>query len=237
MKTSGSIMALALGVGAWLAGGGTAWSFYNPSTGRWLNRDPLEEGGAQNPYMFTENQPHNRFDIQGLCSSSMCCLNAAFVSIDQHLLGIYQKKNGNLRCPFHVVLMFAPDGTSRNGKSCSMSACSYTQGVRGHYIVDNTDVGLDKSGAGLPVNNISFVDDGYSLADNQTTNPYFFQAFDNPGTFVLIGPPDTLNFNLTFQIRLKDTSSRQYILDRLVSFSYRAPPYKPYQFIPKGFDP
>jgi hypothetical protein len=66
MRTSLSTTALALGVGAWLAGGGTAWSFYNPSTGRWLNRDPIAEGGGAGLYAYVRNAPTIQDDALGL---------------------------------------------------------------------------------------------------------------------------------------------------------------------------
>ncbi len=38
MKTTRVLLLLALG---WLVMPASVWAFYNPSTGRWLNRDPL----------------------------------------------------------------------------------------------------------------------------------------------------------------------------------------------------
>ncbi len=49
----------------WLAFAPLAQAFYNPSTGRWLNRDPLGEAGGLNLYGFTHNNPVNRVDIDG----------------------------------------------------------------------------------------------------------------------------------------------------------------------------
>src|SRR5207247_1152195 len=40
--------------------------FYNPSTGRWLSRDPIEEGGGLNLYCFAYNSPLSWFDRDGL---------------------------------------------------------------------------------------------------------------------------------------------------------------------------
>jgi RHS repeat-associated protein len=40
--------------------------YYNPSTGRWLNRDPLEEERAENLYIFTGGDSVDFFDILGL---------------------------------------------------------------------------------------------------------------------------------------------------------------------------
>jgi len=42
--------------------------YYNPSTGRWLSRDPIEERGGRNLYGFVENNPVNRWDVLGRIS-------------------------------------------------------------------------------------------------------------------------------------------------------------------------
>ena len=39
---------------------------YNPSTGRWPNRDPVRERGGRNLYAFVRNNPINLFDYLGL---------------------------------------------------------------------------------------------------------------------------------------------------------------------------
>ncbi|MEQ1935470.1 MAG: RHS repeat-associated core domain-containing protein, partial [Fimbriimonadaceae bacterium] len=43
-----------------------AYAFYNPSTGRWLSRDPIEEKGGMNPYCFNCNDGVRRWDYLGL---------------------------------------------------------------------------------------------------------------------------------------------------------------------------
>ena len=40
--------------------------YFSPETGRWLNRDPIEEEGGLNLYSFVKNDPMNRWDILGL---------------------------------------------------------------------------------------------------------------------------------------------------------------------------
>jgi RHS repeat-associated protein len=40
--------------------------YYNPSTGRFINRDPIRERGGLNIYAFVGNQPLNRIDVLGL---------------------------------------------------------------------------------------------------------------------------------------------------------------------------
>ena len=40
--------------------------YYSPSTGRWLNRDPIGENGGLGIYVFVANTPIDSFDSQGL---------------------------------------------------------------------------------------------------------------------------------------------------------------------------
>jgi RHS repeat-associated protein len=42
------------------------YRFYTPITGRWINRDPIEEAGGVNMYGFVGNDGVNRFDSLGL---------------------------------------------------------------------------------------------------------------------------------------------------------------------------
>ena len=64
MKTN-AIAKAALVLIAWLLLPQTAQCFYNPSTGRWISRDPIEEGGSKNLYCFAENRPVIAFDLDG----------------------------------------------------------------------------------------------------------------------------------------------------------------------------
>ena len=45
-----------------------AQAFYNPSTGRWLSRDPIEERGGLNLFGFVGNDAIGRHDLVGLLS-------------------------------------------------------------------------------------------------------------------------------------------------------------------------
>lgn len=49
-----------------LAGVISAQAFYNPTTGRWLSRDPIEEEGGANPYGHVGNNPVTGVDFLGL---------------------------------------------------------------------------------------------------------------------------------------------------------------------------
>jgi RHS repeat-associated protein len=42
------------------------YRFYNPETGRWINRDPIGERGGFNLYAMVRNRPTNYFDPLGL---------------------------------------------------------------------------------------------------------------------------------------------------------------------------
>ncbi|MDD4350538.1 MAG: RHS repeat-associated core domain-containing protein, partial [Opitutales bacterium] len=42
------------------------YRYYDPSTGRWLNRDPIEESGGLNLYGFVGNDAVNRWDLLGM---------------------------------------------------------------------------------------------------------------------------------------------------------------------------
>jgi len=56
----------------WLAAAPLAQAFYNPTTGRWLSRDPLGERATQHLYGFVENSPITQFDVDGRLSASSC---------------------------------------------------------------------------------------------------------------------------------------------------------------------
>ena len=47
-------------------GARTGHRFYNPDTGRWLNRDPIRERGGRNVYAFVVNRPTDYVDRLGM---------------------------------------------------------------------------------------------------------------------------------------------------------------------------
>ncbi|UDQ96752.1 RHS repeat-associated core domain-containing protein [Lentisphaerota bacterium WC36G] len=42
------------------------YRYYNPSTGKWINRDPIQEKGGDNLYSFVKNTIINYYDLLGL---------------------------------------------------------------------------------------------------------------------------------------------------------------------------
>ncbi len=55
--------------------------YYNPSTGRWLNRDPIGELGGLNLYQFCANDSPNSIDKFGMFSHSHHCSKAQLSKI------------------------------------------------------------------------------------------------------------------------------------------------------------
>jgi RHS repeat-associated protein len=58
-----------------LASGVTDYGFryYDPVTGRWPSRDPIEENGGLNLYGMVGNDPINYWDVLGLTDGDDCC--------------------------------------------------------------------------------------------------------------------------------------------------------------------
>ncbi len=65
---------------------GCGCRYYNPSTGRWPSRDPIEENGGQNLYAFTMNDLCNQIDVLGELittrESSLAFKNAIVKALD-----------------------------------------------------------------------------------------------------------------------------------------------------------
>jgi hypothetical protein len=60
------VAASALALILWLLLPQTAHCFYNPSTGRWISRDPSQEAGGKNLYGFVANSVVDSVDKNGL---------------------------------------------------------------------------------------------------------------------------------------------------------------------------
>lgn len=70
MNTNRTLAVLAMLLG--LLVGQEAAAFYNPSTGRWLSRDPVQERGGANLYASVENRPVSANDFLGLVICTTC---------------------------------------------------------------------------------------------------------------------------------------------------------------------
>lgn len=70
--------------------------YYQPATGRWLGRDPIEELGGLNLYGFTENDPLSAFDILGKKTEMIKVLGANWKFKSNKLLPPKKKIRGNV---------------------------------------------------------------------------------------------------------------------------------------------
>lgn len=66
MKTK--LLGITVTAALWLLAIAHAHAFYNPQSGRWLNRDPIEENGGLNLHNFVQENPITVVDSDGLVS-------------------------------------------------------------------------------------------------------------------------------------------------------------------------
>ena len=99
-----------------------AQAFYNPSTGRWLNRDPIEENGGINLYCFVQNNSIDEIDPIGLAGSAGGWLNSEIVNAinTARLQGMYRKESSKtFKAAGRVVsLRFKAQSCLRTPKAC-----------------------------------------------------------------------------------------------------------------------
>lgn len=80
-KSFGTILIFAC---VMLFGAREAQAFYNPSTGRWLSRDPIGEQGGRNLYGFVRNDPVQFVDTDGRQLSPPLCNTCGQVALPGH---------------------------------------------------------------------------------------------------------------------------------------------------------
>jgi RHS repeat-associated protein len=108
------------------------YRYYNPSTGRWLSKDPLEEDGGEGLYVWAANEPGTHIDLYGL----QC-----------------QQVSGQFQLPFNEVTiplgLYAEADASLNvsvnfeGTSCDCCGKGHTQRSKGKISVSgNAEVGI-----------------------------------------------------------------------------------------------
>ncbi len=69
-----------------IAGARQASAFYNPGTGRWLSKDPLEERAGANLYAFTYNRPTLAIDRDGLSVMSLTTFGAVTIPVPKPVI-------------------------------------------------------------------------------------------------------------------------------------------------------
>ncbi|MEP2775846.1 MAG: RHS repeat-associated core domain-containing protein [Luteolibacter sp.] len=85
------------------------YRYYDPKTGRWLNRDPIGERGGINLYSFVHNSPINRYDRLGLMGEEFWVVGTnvrADGDDDETSSQKFQRKVGNTLGIDHVDLYY-----------------------------------------------------------------------------------------------------------------------------------
>jgi hypothetical protein len=86
----------------------TASAFYNPSAGRWLNRDPIGENGGRNLAGFVFNAPLSGVDRLGL--SGWCvCLRPATIRLPLEQLETSPTQGGTTMPPLYPPVVVVPN--------------------------------------------------------------------------------------------------------------------------------
>jgi len=111
MKTKQMLMLTLLLLGVSL--GREAQAFYNPSTGRWLSRDPIGERGGLNLYGMVQNNPIDRVDALGLTYGTISKSKKTFDSFQN-----------TFHRGLHVRFSWAPP---RDHKCCKCSKAVWVQ--------------------------------------------------------------------------------------------------------------
>jgi RHS repeat-associated protein len=62
------------------------YRYYNPTNGRWLNRDPIEESGGLNLYGFVGNDPTNGVDVLGMACDPTKTVGSAIAGFSEGAL-------------------------------------------------------------------------------------------------------------------------------------------------------
>ena len=106
---------------------------YNPTDGRWLTRDPIEEQGGRNLYRFVENQPVNSIDIIG---------NVKWEK--KSTLEIFTDNNGKVGHDEDEYIIFNSSNIGLNGLAITQLivrlACTCKKTNKNCYKVENYEI-------------------------------------------------------------------------------------------------
>ena len=92
--------------------------YYNPSTGRWLNRDPIGERGGQNLYSILKNEAVNSVDALGL----KCCTDAKIAEGEKWLNARFNEASNKAK-----KLGLSPVRPGCDGATCKNSSSDIEQ--------------------------------------------------------------------------------------------------------------
>jgi hypothetical protein len=118
------------------------YRYYDPLTGRWPSRDPLEEKGGINLYGFGDNSP-NGFDVLGGFWISGARLRAS-VNINT----MATDGNGGIK------IVIGNDTKDKDKKCCLDCITKHEQSHKADALQQNPNIGRDATGKSLPVDMI-----------------------------------------------------------------------------------
>jgi hypothetical protein len=157
-----------------------AQAFYNPSTGRWLSRDPTQEQGGLNLYSFIANRPLNDVDYIGL--EQLSKLLAYYRQLNEYLLG--DQMPGDCCCKNRgpvpdVAISFSASGATAKGSlTLTLGNCASLVEI---YWWDCYSAHEEAQAHGVTVD---WTDWGWSAGSrnySKTAKPGFFNQFYDPG--------------------------------------------------------
>ena len=121
-------------------GARTGHRFYNPDSGRWLNRDPIEEEGGLNIYGFVDNEPISNVDLHGMVpwllklGAKACKRIPSCKAALKRMLKKLKSKCGNIKCTWGVHIAHHPfpvKGKKKKVKKCHLQINCRVAGQKG----------------------------------------------------------------------------------------------------------
>ena len=107
------------------------YRYYNPQTGRWLNRDPIGEEGNSNVYGFVNNNSLSQVDLLGLCRCSIIEPLTVRLEIPDHYRAISRiEGKGPIWDGDDAQVMFTMKAVFAN------ECCEFRQKLRSHIRYD-----------------------------------------------------------------------------------------------------
>lgn len=188
----------------------SALAYYSPGAGRWLNRDPIQEKGGNNVYVFCNNSPPSNFDVLGL---NVCGVNWLRLTPKGWK---YASGYGSLFFEFDIEAKLREDW-GLNCKHFDPKCCRYVQWVNAYQAVGGTV--LRTARGGMPISDglahldyLPYRGDSIQEAINSRTWPEptstSYKTSDNPGIhnapFVLT-PGTSVDFQFLFIGMIVDT--------------------------------
>ena len=178
--------------------------YYDPVTGRWPSGDPIEEQGGINLYAFVGNDGVNEFDRLGLTGSmpEICCVTSLTITYNGATnVGVQAYHS------FDMVAKYQAIDTTKTiaGTTycCDPARCEFSQQIKGHYRIDGVVQPMHSTGSGAAINPNTYVDDGYSNADDTDLSDERFETNDNLGCHAGI-PTGLLDVYMKFRALVND---------------------------------